>query len=83
MPDVGTNIEVRRVRTQSGPAVREKDLNRGLIIWGAELSDSEYRTVNLLGWIEAEKGYEIVIDRSGYKVIPKELLNKDWDETEQ
>jgi hypothetical protein len=83
MPDVGTNIEVRRVRTQSGPAVREKDLNRGLIIWGAELSDSEYRTVKLLGWIEAEKGYEIGIDRSGYKVIPKELLNKDWDETEQ
>jgi hypothetical protein len=36
-----------------------------------------------LGWIEAEKGYEIGIDRSGYKVIPKELLNKDWDETEQ
>jgi hypothetical protein len=82
MPDVGTNIEVRRVRTQSGPAVREKDLNRGLIIWGAELADSEYRRVNLLGWIEAEKGYEIGIDRSGYKVIPKELLNKDWSEEE-
>jgi hypothetical protein len=82
MPDVGINIEVRRVRTQSGPAVREKDLGRGLVIWGAELVDSEYRQVKLLGWIEAEKGYEIGIAKTGYKIIPKELLNKGWKEEE-
>ena len=28
LPDVGKNIEVRRVRTQDGPAVREKDLKK-------------------------------------------------------
>lgn len=93
MPDVGRNIEVRRVRTQSGPAVREKDLDRNLIIWGAELMDmmpcehckrstGEYKRVKLLGWIEAEKGYEIGIQKQGYKVIPKELLHKDWIEEE-
>jgi hypothetical protein len=82
MPDVGKNIEVRRVRTQSGPAVREKDLNRGLILWGAELADQEYRTVRLLGWIEADRGYEIGIAKTGYKIVPKELLNKDWEEQE-
>lgn len=82
MPDVGTNIEVRRVRTQSGPAVREKDCNRNLIIWGAELIDPEYKSVKLLGWIEADKGYEIGIEKQGYKIVPKELLNKDWVEEE-
>lgn len=80
MPDVGLNIEVRRVRTQSGPAVRDKDLNRNLILWGAELVDAEYRKVRLLGWIEADKGYEIGIQKTGYKIVPKELLNKDWEE---
>ncbi len=77
-PDVGTNIEVRRVRTQSGPAVRDKDLNRNLIIWGARLVDSEYKTVELLGWIEADKGFEVGEYRKGYKIIPADKLNKDW-----
>jgi hypothetical protein len=82
MPDVGKNIEVRRVRTQSGPAVREKDLDRNLVIWGAELVDPEYRKVRLLGWIDAQNGYDIGIQKTGYKVVPKELLNKDWIEEE-
>ena len=82
MPDVGRNIEVRRVRTQSGPAVREKDLDRNLVIWGAELVDPEYRKVRLLGWIDAQNGYNIGIQKTGYKVVPKELLNKDWIEEE-
>ena len=82
MPDVGKNIEVRRVRTQSGPAVREKDLDRNLVIWGAELVDPEYRKVRLLGWIDAQSGYDIGIQKTGYKVVPKELLNKDWTEEE-
>jgi len=83
MPDVGRNIEVRRVRTQSGPAVRDKDLGRNLILWGAELVDAEYKKVKLLGWIPADEGYKIGIQKTGYKIVPKELLNKDWVEDEE
>jgi len=83
MPDVGRNIEVRRVRTQSGPTVREKDtLKPDLVIWGAKLADAEYRTVKLLGWISAEEGWKIGIENQWGKIIPQELLNKDWIEEE-
>ena len=85
IPDVGKNIEVRRVRTDKGPAIKLKDLNKGLIIWGARLLDKEYTKVELLGWIEADEGAKIgelrnqdqKIDNQ-YKVVPEKLLKKDW-----
>lgn len=86
IPDVGKNIEVRRVRTDKGPAVKQKDLRKGLVIWGARLVDKEYSKVELLGWIDADEGGKIgelrnthkPVDKH-YKVVPKELLNKDWE----
>ena len=85
IPDVGNNIEVRRVRTDKGPAIKLKDLNNGLIVWGARLVDKEYTEVELLGWIDADEGARIGELRNAnkpkekqYKVVPKELLHKDW-----
>jgi hypothetical protein len=76
IPDVGINIEVRRVRTKSGPAVRHKDLNRDLIIVGAIAIAPEFKEVEVLGWIRAEDGWNIGIQESYGKIIPRERLNQ-------
>jgi len=46
------------------------------------LADAEYRTVKLLGWISAEEGWKIGIENQWGKIIPQELLHKDWIEEE-
>ena len=74
IPDVGKNIEVRRVRTQAGPAVRSKDLNRGLIIFGVRPVEPEFREVEILGWIEADAGWQIGIEKPYGKLIPIDKL---------
>ena len=75
IPDVGPDIEVRRVRTQSGPAVRKKDLaKKGLYIFGVVPIAKEFKEVEILGWIPAEEGWEKGEETFYGKVIPKELL---------
>lgn len=71
-PDVGNNVEVRRVRTDVGPAIRPGDAGR--IVWGARITDPEYRVVELLGWIDGSRGMVIGEPRDGYKVVPAESL---------
>lgn len=76
IPDVGHNIEVRRVRTKPGPAVRHKDLNRGLIIAGAVAIAPEFKQVEILGWIHADEGWNLGIEESYGRIIPRERLNQ-------
>lgn len=72
-PDVGLNVEVRRVRTDVGPAVRERDAGR--IVWGA-MTSGEFRLVDLLGWVHGDAGWEMGQDRpGGYRVVPAKMLN--------
>jgi hypothetical protein len=52
LADVGSVIEVRRVRTANAVKVRSKD--KGKIVWAARLADDEYRSVELLGFISAD-----------------------------
>jgi len=49
-PDVGKNIEVRRVRTSDYAAVRRRQLNHGLILFVAKPTMPECRAVEILGW---------------------------------
>lgn len=56
MPDVGENVEVRRVRTAPGVAVRLGDTGR--VIWAARMDDPEFRSVVLLGYIDANKAMQ-------------------------
>lgn len=67
--DVGTNIEVRRVRTQSGPTVRPAD--SGKIVWGARVIEPEWTSVQLLGWIPAD---EALAGGDKSVVVPVERL---------
>lgn len=59
LPDVGKNIEVRRVRTSNKAAVRRHQLGRGLVLWVAEAVAPEFRVVTLHGWIEHDRAWEL------------------------
>lgn len=80
LADIGTNVEVRRVRTQPGPTVRPGDAGR--IVWGARTADPEWRTVEILGWVNAD----IALAKSSGKdiVVPASDLNSPqaWQATE-
>lgn len=78
LPDVGDNIEVRRVRSGCGPCVRTSD--RGRIVWGAREADDEFRTIELLGWVLADDAFTSVLWRRAgeYGHFPSNLLKKPW-----
>ena len=78
LPDVGENIEVRRVRAGCGPCVRVSD--RGRVVWGARESDDEFRSVELLGWVLADEAYPDLLWRIAgqYGHYPSHLLKKPW-----
>lgn len=75
IPDVGPDIEVRRVRTQDGPAVRKKDIaKKGLYIFGVVPTPKEFQEVEILGWMLAEEGWEKGTETQYGKVIPRDIL---------
>jgi len=78
LPDVGHNIEVRRVRTSNNAAVRNKQLGRGLVLFVAKPVAPEFRAVEILGWIDHDEAWEKG-QPSGYsentRIIAEELLN--------
>jgi hypothetical protein len=51
-PDVGTNIEVRRVRTRDAVAVRRSDA--GKIVFAARAIAPEFTEVDVLGYVNAD-----------------------------
>lgn len=65
LPDVGLDIEVRRVRTRKGAAVRERQVGRGLVLWAAQPVEPEFRQVDLWGWIDYDKAWALA-DASGF-----------------
>lgn len=79
LPDVGRNIEVRRIRTRKQAAVRRHQLGQGLVIWAAETIAPEFRQVTLYGWLKYddawELGQESDYDPQNTRVIAVEQLN--------
>lgn len=58
IPDVGTNIEVRRLRTrETTPIRRHQNSIDGLIIFAAKPVTPELRTVHIYGWIRQTDGW--------------------------
>ena len=78
VPDVGSNIEVRRVRTRNSVAVRERDLGRGLVLWAARAVEPELRQVELLGHFPYDDAWFIaeVSQFQGTRYFPLEKLEK-------
>ena len=58
LPDVGHDIEVRRVRTSTNAAVRRRQLGQGLVLWVVRPVAPEFRTVEILGWIDHDEAWE-------------------------
>jgi hypothetical protein len=78
IPDVGHDIEVRRVRTSTSAAVRERQLGKGLTLFVVKPVAPEFRTVEILGWIDHDEAWEKG-EPSGYsedtRVIAEEHLH--------
>lgn len=77
LADVGRNIEVRRVRTRPGAAVRRKQVGKGLVLWVAQPIPPEFMAVDLWGWLDYDKAWDIA-DPSGFnedtRYVPRERL---------
>lgn len=57
LPDVGHNIEVRRVRTSNNAAIRRRQLDQGLVLFVVKPVEPEFMAVELLGWIDHDDGF--------------------------
>jgi len=58
LPDVGRNIEVRRIRTGTSAAVRKHQLGKGLVLWVAKPLEPEFTEVELYGWMHYDEAWE-------------------------
>jgi len=78
LPDVGDNVEVRRVRTSTSAAVRQRQLGKGLVLFVVKPVAPEFRSVEILGWIDHDEAWEKG-EPSGYsedtRVIAEEYLH--------
>ena len=59
LADVGNNIEVRRVRSGRGAAIRRRQLGKGLFLAAAEPVAPEFREVNVWGWMHHDEAWEV------------------------
>ena len=80
LPDVGHNIEVRRIRTQKAAAIRRHQLNKNLVLYVAETHPPELRQVTLHGWIKYDEawpqGQPTKYDPDNTRSITTDKLNK-------
>lgn len=65
LADVGTNIEVRRVRTRNAVAVRRHQVGKNLVLWAARACEPEFTSVELCGWIDYDSGW-MMSEPSGF-----------------
>ena len=74
LPDVGRNIEVRRIREKGTEtfAVRKRDLDRTVV--ACFVDPPELTTVWILGWIRGKDGWEVGTPVEDYTRVPVEAL---------
>jgi hypothetical protein len=82
VPDVGTNIEVRRVRKGTTAAVRKHQLGMGLKLFVAYPQPPEFRVCEIWGWMDYDEAWQLgtpssyapdttrLIERSKLFVLP-------------
>jgi len=78
--DVGSNIEVRRVRTGNTAAVRKRQVGKGLVLFVAKPIMPELRTVEIWGYLEYDQAWELGVpsdyDPDGTRLISREHLKQ-------
>lgn len=82
LPDVGRNIEVRRIRTQKAAAVRRHQLGKNLVLYVAEAIGPELRSATLYGWLKYDEAWDLgkqsKYDPENTRVIGIESLNSPY-----
>ena len=82
-PDVGINIEVRRVRTSPSGAVRKRQLGQGLDLFIVRPVAPEFRSVEMLGWLDHDEAWELgepsQYDPEGTRLVAEEYLKSVFD----
>jgi len=58
---VGTNIEVRRLRTKETAAVRKRQLGKGLFLFVAKPIAPEFRKVEIYGYLEYDVAWSLAV----------------------
>lgn len=81
VPDVGRNIEVRRVRKGNTVAVRKHQLGRGLVLFAAQPEVPEFINVDIWGWLEYDKAWELG-EPAHYAPETTRLVNRSHLKTE-
>jgi hypothetical protein len=66
--DVGTNIEVKRVRTKNAVAVRQKQVGKGLFLFAARAIEPEFRKTERMSAIRGDYGTADSWDESAPRV---------------
>jgi hypothetical protein len=64
IPDVGTNIEVRRLRTKETAAVRKHQLEKNLVLFVAKPIMPELRQVEIYGYLEYDIAWNVAVPSS-------------------
>lgn len=77
-PDVGEDVEVRRIRTADGVAIRRSDW--GKVVWAARVVDSGYKQVEILGFVEADAVIPTIASGSSWTQYPVESLVRPWEQ---
>ena len=82
LPDVGNNIEVRRVRNGNSIAVRKHQLLKGLILFAAKPVEPEFTQVNVWGFIDYDKAWELGVPAiyapETTRLVHKTHLKTEW-----
>ena len=78
-PDVGFNIEVRRVRTRDA-TVRNKQVGLGLVLFVGRPIPKEFRQVEIWGWLPYDEAWEYGLpdnDNPLSRLVPRDSLRTD------
>lgn len=60
LPDVGKNVEVKRIRETGNPlVVRLKEVRRDFVIVSAYAHRPNFRDVDLVGWLDAQEAWDL------------------------
>jgi hypothetical protein len=77
VPDVGSNIEVRRVRSGNTVAVRKHQVGKGLILFAAQPEAPEFMKVDVWGWLEYDQAWELG-EPAHYAPETTKILNRNY-----
>jgi len=78
-PDVGFNIEVRRVRTRDA-TVRNKQVGLGLVLFVGRPIPKEFRQVEIWGWLPYDEAWDYGLpdnDNPLSRLVPRDSLRTD------